>query len=141
MALAGRKGHLAIVDMKTLNLFREFQVRETVRDVVFLHNELFFAAAQKKQNSQHVDLRKFEVIQTLHGHAKTLDFSQKGLLACASGSVIQIHGDLSGSHKNLSRYMTHSMAKGYQTQKVVFRPYGDVLAIGHSAGWSSILIP
>lgn len=24
------------------------QVRETVRDVVFLHNELFFAAAQKK---------------------------------------------------------------------------------------------
>ena len=25
-----------------------FQVRETVRDVVFLHNELFFAAAQKK---------------------------------------------------------------------------------------------
>ncbi|CAH9082467.1 unnamed protein product [Cuscuta epithymum] len=264
MALAGRKGHLAIVDMKTLNLVRELQVRETVRDVVFLHNELFFAAAQKKypyiynrdgtelhclkehgpvlklqflknhfllasvnkfgqlhyqdtttglmvgnyrtglgrtdvmkanpfnsvitvghsggtvsmwkptsaaplvkmlchhgpvnalafhsngnlmatagmdRKIKIWDLRKFEVVQTLHGHAKTLDFSQKGLLACASGSIIQIHGDLSGSHKNLTRYMTHSMAKGYQTQKVVFRPYEDVLAIGHSAGWSSILIP
>jgi len=28
--------------------FLLFQVRETVRDVVFLHNELFFAAAQKR---------------------------------------------------------------------------------------------
>nr|GMD26092.1 probable U3 small nucleolar RNA-associated protein 7 [Ipomoea batatas] len=34
--------------MKNLNLIKELQVRETVRDVVFLHNELFFAAAQKK---------------------------------------------------------------------------------------------
>ncbi|KAG9139722.1 hypothetical protein Leryth_016668 [Lithospermum erythrorhizon] len=48
MTVAGRKGHLAIVDMKDMSVIKEFQVRETVRDVVFLHNELFFAAAQKK---------------------------------------------------------------------------------------------
>ncbi|KAM0988234.1 hypothetical protein ACFX13_012443 [Malus domestica] len=48
MAIGGRKGHLAIVDMKTMRLIKEFQVRETVRDVVFLHNDLFFAAAQKR---------------------------------------------------------------------------------------------
>ncbi|CAK9159639.1 unnamed protein product [Ilex paraguariensis] len=87
MAVAGRKGHLAIIDMKNMGLMKELQVpvhfvdmfskclglpslhqhvkqhwippkfcscclvvelvRETVRDVVFLHNELFFAAAQK----------------------------------------------------------------------------------------------
>nr|GME02639.1 probable U3 small nucleolar RNA-associated protein 7 [Ipomoea batatas] len=307
MALAGRKGHLAIVDMKNLNLIKELQVRETVRDVVFLHNELFFAAAQKEvryfssKNSLHFifrtsvviqmlycfffwvmretrsqyqrvcigysyiynrdgtelhclkehgaalklqflknhfllasinkygqlhyqdittgemvgnyrtglgrsdvmqvnpfnsviavghsggtvsmwkptsaaplvkmlchngpitalafhsnghlmatagmerkiklwDLRKYEVLQTLPGHAKTLDFSQKGLLASAMGSSVQVLGDLSGS-QNYSRYMEHSMAKGYQIQKALFRPYEDVLAIGHSMGWSSILIP
>ncbi|XVE78507.1 hypothetical protein DITRI_Ditri13aG0150600 [Diplodiscus trichospermus] len=263
MAVAGRKGHLAIVDLKTLNLIKEIQVRETVRDVVYLHNELFFAAAQKKypyiynregtelhclkehgavlrlqflrnhfllasinkfgqlhyqdvtmgemvgnfrtgsgrtdvmqvnpfngvvalghssgtvtmwkptsaaplvkmlchpgavsslafHPNGHLmatsgkerkikiwDLRKFEVVQTLPGHANTLNFSQKGLLAAATGSFIQISADFSGS-QNYSRYMTHSMAKGYQVGKVLFRPYEDVLGIGHSMGWSSILIP
>ncbi|KAL4378680.1 hypothetical protein GQ457_02G005760 [Hibiscus cannabinus] len=263
MAAAGRKGHLAIVDMKTLNLIKGIQVRETVRDVAYLHNELFFAAAQKKypyiynrdgtelhclkehgavlrlqflknhfllasinkfgqlryqdvtmgemignfrtglgrtdvmqvnpyngvvalghssgtvtmwkptsavplvkmlshpgpvsslafHPNGHVmatsgrenkikiwDLRKFEVIQTLPCHAKTLNFSQKGLLAAGTGSFIQILADFSGS-QNYSSYMTHSMAKGYQVGKVLFRPYEDVLGIGHSMGWSNILIP
>lgn len=263
MAIAGRKGHLALVDMKDLNLIKEFQVMETVRDVVFLHNELFFAAAQKKypyiynregtelhclkehgsvlrlqflknhfllasinkfgqlhyqdvttgsmvgsfrtglgrtdvmqvnpfngviatghsggsvamwkptssaplvkmlchqgpisalafHPNGHLmatsgserkiklwDLRKFEVLQTLPGHAKTLDFSQKGLLAYGTGSFVQILGDLCGA-QNYTRYMAHSMVKGYQIGKILFRPYEDVLGIGHSMGWSSILIP
>ncbi|KAK4276578.1 hypothetical protein QN277_014710 [Acacia crassicarpa] len=263
MALGGRKGHLGIVDLMNMNLIKEFQVRETVRDVTFLHNELFFAAAQKKytyiydrhgtelhclkehgpvlrlqflknhfllasinkfgqlhyqdvttgamvgnfrtglgrtdvmqvnpfngvvalghsggtvtmwkptssaplvkmlchhgpvsalafHSNGHLmatagkdkkiklwDLRKYEVFQTLHGHANTLDFSQKGLLAYGTGSSIQVLGDLSGS-QNYSRYMTHSMVKGYQISKLMFRPYEDVLGIGHSMGWSSILIP
>lgn len=86
------------------------------------------------------ELRKFEVLQTLPGHAKTLDFSQKGLLATGTGSFVQILGDFSGT-ENYSRYMGHSMAKGYQIGKVLFRPYEDVLSIGHSMGWSCILIP
>ncbi|XP_020222147.1 probable U3 small nucleolar RNA-associated protein 7 [Cajanus cajan] len=263
LAVGGRKGHLGIVDMISLRLIREFQVRETVRDVAFLHNELFFAAAQKKysyiynregtelhclkehgpvlrlqflenhfllasinklgqlryqdvtmgtmvgnfrtglgrtnvmqvnpfngvvslghsggtvtmwkptsssplvkmlchhgpvsalafHSNGHLmatagkdkkiklwDLRKFEVLQTLPGHANTLDFSQKGLLACGNNSSIQVLRDVSGT-QNYSRYMTHSMVKGYQIGKLVFRPYEDVLGIGHSMGWSSILIP
>ncbi|KAJ1435837.1 WD40/YVTN repeat-like-containing domain superfamily [Sesbania bispinosa] len=239
MAISGRKGHLGIVDMINLSLVREFQVRETVRDVVFLHNELFFAAAQKKYtyiynregtelhclkehgpvlrlqflknhfllatinklgqlHYQDVttgtvvghsggtvtmwkptssaplvkmlchhgpvstvafhsngnlmatagkdkkiklwDLRKFQVLQTLPGLANTLDFSQKGVLACGTGSFIQVLRDVSGT-QNYSKYMTHSMVKGYQIGKLAFRPYEDVLGIGHSMGWSSILIP
>ncbi|KAF5936298.1 hypothetical protein HYC85_027427 [Camellia sinensis] len=263
MALGGQKGHLAIIDMKNMGLIKEFQVRETMRDMAFLHNELFCAAAQKKylyiynrqstklhclkehgavlklqflknhfllasinkfgqlhyqdvttgemvgnyrtrlgrcdvmqvnpfnnvvalghsngtvtmwkptsptplvkmlanhrpvsalafHSNGHLmattgmdrkiklwDLRKFEVLQTLPGHAKTLDFSQKGSLATATSSFVRILGDFSGS-QNYSRYMGHSMAKGYQVNKVLFRPYEDVLGIGHSMGWSSILIP
>ncbi|XAR68272.1 hypothetical protein NMG60_11003348 [Bertholletia excelsa] len=263
MAVAGRKGHLAIIDAKNMGLIKEFQVRETVRDVVFLHNELFFAAAQKKYlyiyncdgtelhcmkehgvvlklqflknhfllasinkfgqlHYQDVttgvmvanyqtglgrsdvmqvnpfngvvalghssgtismwkptsaaplvkmlchhgpvsslafhsngclmatagrdkkiklwDLRKFEVVQTLPGQEKAMDFSQKGLLATGTGSFVQILGDFSGS-QSYNRYMTHSMAKGYQVHKLLFRPYEDVLGIGQSMGWSSILIP
>jgi hypothetical protein len=48
LVLAGRKGHLAIMDWKQARLIMELQVRETVRDVKYLHNELFFAVAQKK---------------------------------------------------------------------------------------------
>lgn len=86
------------------------------------------------------DLRKFEVLQTLPGNAKSMQFSQKGLLAAATGSFVQVLRDSSGSQE-YSRYMNHSVAKGYQIRKVQFRPYEDVLAIGHSMGWSSILIP
>ncbi|KAM2888628.1 hypothetical protein FF1_012332 [Malus domestica] len=267
MAIGGRKGHLAIVDMKTMRLIKEFQVRETVRDVVFLHNDLFFAAAQKRypyiynrdgtelhclkehgavlrlqflknhfllasinnfgqlhyqdvtmgemvgsyrtgigctdamqvnpyngvvalgqslgtvsmwkptssasllrllchrgpvsaiafHPNGHLmatagkerkiklwDLRKLgdEPLQTLPGNAKTLDFSQKGLLACqlGNGSSVQILRDLDGNQM-YKTYMNHGMVKGYQIEKLLFRPYEDVLGIGHSMGWSSILIP
>ncbi|KAL7109256.1 hypothetical protein ACP275_06G164500 [Erythranthe tilingii] len=263
MVAAGRKGHLALLDMKNMDLIKEFQVRETVRDVVFLHNQKLLAAAQKKyvymynekgtemhclkehgavtklqflnkhflltsinklgqlhfqdittgtmignyrtglgrsdtmrvnpfnnvvavghsggtvsmwkptsaaplvkmlchqgpltamafHPNGHLmatagmerkikiwDLRKYEVVQTLPGHAKTLDFSHKGLLATGTGSFVQILGALNGS-SDYSRYMGHSIVKGYQIRNVSFRPYEDVLAIGHSMGWSSILIP
>lgn len=263
MAVGGRKGQLAVVDVTNMNAVKEFQVGETVRDVAFLHNELFFAAAQKKytyiynrdgtelhclkehgavlklqflknhfllssinkfgqlhyqdvttgemigtyrtglgrtdvmrvnpfnsvlslghsngtvtmwkptsnaplikmlchhgpltslafhpnghlmatsgfdQKIKIWDLRKYECLQTMPHHAESLDFSQKGLLAAAKGSFVQILQD--GSNSQYYRlYMKHSMAKGYQTKKVLFRPYEDVLGIGHSKGWSSILIP
>ncbi|PWA46676.1 transducin/WD40 repeat-like superfamily protein [Artemisia annua] len=48
MVAAGRKGHVALIDLHTMKPIKDMQVRETVRDVVFLHNELFFPAAQKK---------------------------------------------------------------------------------------------
>ncbi|KAL3838147.1 hypothetical protein ACJIZ3_022738 [Penstemon smallii] len=264
MVAAGKKGHLALMDMKNMNLIKEFQVREKVRDVVFLHNQKLFAAAQKKyvyiysENGTEVhclkehgaatklqflnkhflltsinkrenlrfqdittgkmigsfrtglghskllevnpfnhlvavghssgtvtmwkptsatsvyqihchpgiitamafhsnghlmatagmerkiklwDLRKRgELLQTLPCNAKSLDFSQKGLLSTACGSSVHVFVDSSGS-QNYSHYMSHPMAKGYQIQKACFRPYEDVLAIGHSMGWSSILVP
>ncbi|CAK9159640.1 unnamed protein product [Ilex paraguariensis] len=114
--------------------------RGPVTALAFHPNGHLMATAGMERKIKLWDLRKFEVLQTLPGHAKTLDFSQKGLLATSTGSFVQILGDLSGS-QNYSRYMGHSMAKGYQIQKAVFRPYEDVLGIGHSMGWSSILIP
>lgn len=111
-----------------------------VSALAFHSNGHLMATAGKDKKIKLWDLRKFEVLQTLPGHAISLDFSQKGLLACGTGSSVQILGDLSGS-RNYSKYMTHSMVKGYQVQKAAFRPYEDVLGIGHSMGWSSILVP
>ncbi|KAF3330500.1 putative U3 small nucleolar RNA-associated protein 7 [Carex littledalei] len=85
------------------------------------------------------DLRKFEAIHSIQGHAQTLDFSQKGLLALANGSRVQVWRDKGGQDFGL--YMTHGIAKGYQIGTAKFRPYEDVLGLGHSMGFSSILIP
>lgn len=46
--LGGAKGHLALVDWARYHMLCEIQVKERTRDVCMLHNELFFAAAQKK---------------------------------------------------------------------------------------------
>ncbi|GAB4849203.1 hypothetical protein Ancab_004013 [Ancistrocladus abbreviatus] len=108
--------------------------------LAFHPNGHVMATAGMERKIKLWDLRKFDVLQTLPGHSKSLDFSQKGLLAAGTGSFIQVLGDFSSS-QNYTRYMTHSMAKGYQIRKLLFRPYEDVLGIGHTAGWSSILIP
>jgi U3 small nucleolar RNA-associated protein 7 len=48
LLLAGRKGHLAMVDWKTKGLVCEFQAKDKVRDVCFLQNHTMFAVAQSK---------------------------------------------------------------------------------------------
>ncbi|WFC98556.1 putative U3 small nucleolar RNA-associated protein 7 [Malassezia yamatoensis] len=48
LILGGRKGHLAAFDWQSGKLSCEIQVQETVRDVRWLHDHSFFAAAQKK---------------------------------------------------------------------------------------------
>lgn len=46
--LGGRKGHVASFEWEKFNLTNELHLRETVRDIKFLHDETMFAAAQKK---------------------------------------------------------------------------------------------
>ena len=48
MLLAGRKGHVAIVDVLRQSVLSEAYYNETVRDATFLHNVSLHAVAQKK---------------------------------------------------------------------------------------------
>ncbi|KAL1954451.1 hypothetical protein VTO42DRAFT_1175 [Malbranchea cinnamomea] len=48
LLLAGRKGHVATMDWRDGKLGCELQLGETVRDARWLHNDQFFAVAQKK---------------------------------------------------------------------------------------------
>ncbi|KAI5009533.1 hypothetical protein ZWY2020_011670 [Hordeum vulgare] len=85
------------------------------------------------------DLRKYEVVRTHHARAESLDFSQKGLLAASNGSLVEVYKD--GGGHDYKIYMKHRMVKGYQIGKVLFRPYEDICSLGHSMGFSSILVP
>ncbi|KAJ6782582.1 hypothetical protein PWT90_05698 [Aphanocladium album] len=48
LLLGGRKGHVASMDWREGKLGCEIQLGETVRDIKWLHNNQYFAAAQKK---------------------------------------------------------------------------------------------
>lgn len=48
LLLAGRKGHVATMDWRDGKLGCELNLNETVRDARWLHNNQFFAVAQKK---------------------------------------------------------------------------------------------
>lgn len=48
LLLGGRKGHVATMDWREGKLGCEIQLGETIRDVKWLHNNQYFAVAQKK---------------------------------------------------------------------------------------------
>ncbi|KAI5799842.1 NUC141 domain-containing protein [Geopyxis carbonaria] len=48
MLIAGRKGHVAGFEWREGKLASEIQLNETVRDIKWLHNDHFYAVAQKK---------------------------------------------------------------------------------------------
>lgn len=87
MLLGGEKGHLALMDWQRSQLVAEVQVRETTRDVKFLHNETFFAAAQKKYVYIY-DKRGIE-IHCLRDHveANTLEFLPHHFLLASIGDA------------------------------------------------------
>lgn len=108
------------------------------------------------------DLRKYAVLQsykTIHP-VTSLDFSERGLLAMGVGRTVQIMRDVAIKPADVT-YLSHTLqapnpalvggtgatARGkallssVATSCVRFRPLEDVLAIGHSHGLSTILVP
>jgi len=51
LLLAGRKGHVATMDWREGKLGCELQLGETIRDVKWLHNNQYFAVAQKSTST------------------------------------------------------------------------------------------
>lgn len=68
-----------------------------------------------------------------------LDVSQRGMLAAGYGRRVQIWKDALQT-KQAAPYMTHSLVTGV-LRDLSFCPYEDVLALGHSAGLTTLLVP
>ncbi|XP_068585834.1 WD repeat-containing protein 46 [Cebidichthys violaceus] len=86
------------------------------------------------------DLRAFKPLKSyfLPAGASCLSLSQRGLLAAATGDIVQVYRDV-WSAPVTKPYMAH------RVQKTVwgthFCPFEDVLGVGHGDGFTSMLIP
>ena len=87
------------------------------------------------------DIRSYKPLHeyTTPRIATTLDISDRGLLAAVSGPHVQVYKDCLSKRAN-GPYLTH-LLPGCVGDSARFCPYEDVLGIGHSKGFSSMLVP
>jgi U3 small nucleolar RNA-associated protein 7 len=121
LLLGGRKGHLASFDWRGKELQCEIQVRETIRDIHYLHNETMFAAAQKRFVYIYDDhgteihcIKKMEHVNKLTFlpyHYLLVSASERGILSYLDVSIGQIVTRHSTGLGPL-RQLTHNLYNG-----------------------------
>ncbi|KAG5501230.1 hypothetical protein JIQ42_06230 [Leishmania sp. Namibia] len=85
-------------------------------------------------------LRTLEEYAVTYGF-HTLDISSSGLVALGGGTNVHIWKDMFTTAKPSSPYMKFGLGYGNIAEQVKFCPFEDVIGIGHSRGFTSLLIP
>ena len=137
MALAGQKGHVATYDCLRSAVGTEMQLRESVHDVHYLHNETLFAVAQNKY-AYIYDAKGVE-IHCLKKHERPykLDFLPYHFLLTSVGHS----GWIKWHDISIGEYVA-----GYQTghgpaSVLRHNPSNAVSHVGHSNGVVSLWSP
>lgn len=137
LLLAGRKGHIATCEWRAGKPGCELHLNETVRDAKWLHNDQYFAVAQKKHtyiyDAAGVEihcLRKY--VETTHLEFLPYHF----LLAGIENSGFLRYTDTS-TGQIVSEYSTRKGAPTALAQN----PYNAILHVGHQNGTVSLWSP
>jgi U3 small nucleolar RNA-associated protein 7 len=137
LLLAGRKGHIATCDWRAGKPGCELHLNETIRDAKWLHNDQYFAVAQKKHTYiyDHAGveihcLRKY--VETSHleflpYHFLLAGIENSGFLRYTDTSTGQIVAE-------------QSTRKGAPTA-LAQNPYNAILHVGHQNGTVSLWSP
>ncbi|PNH04286.1 putative U3 small nucleolar RNA-associated protein 7 [Tetrabaena socialis] len=137
MLMGGRLGHLALMDWQRSHLVCEVQVRETVRDVTFLHNETFWAAAQRKYVYVY-DKRGLE-IHCLRDHTEVhaLDFLPHHFMLVSVGE----HGVLRYQDTSTGHIVAQHKTKLGPCATMRHNPHNAVVCLGHARGCVTMWTP
>ncbi|KAK9822240.1 hypothetical protein WJX81_004686 [Elliptochloris bilobata] len=137
LLLGGRRGHIALLDWQRAKLLCEVQVRETLRDVQFLHNDQFFAAAQKKYMYIY-DKRGIEV-HCLKEHiaARRLDFLPYHFLLTSIGEA----GVLWYQDTSTGRIVAQHRTRLGACDVMRHNPWNAVQCLGHVNGTVTMWTP
>ncbi|CAI5520985.1 unnamed protein product, partial [Closterium sp. Naga37s-1] len=139
LLLGGRKGHLAVVEWRRCHVTTEIQVRETVHDVCFLHNEQFFAAAQKRYtfiyDKRGIELHCLKNI-TGSGALRLQYLPHHMLLASISkGGVLDYVDTTTGRH------VAQCKTRKGRCDAITADSRTGVISLGHSNGTVSLWSP
>lgn len=135
--LGGRKGHLAMMDCERLSTVCELHVRETVRDVQFLHNETMFAVAQR----EHVyiyDKRGIELHRLGdHTGVSRLEFLPYHHLLTSVGKAGILRYQDTSTGQIIAKHKTKKGPCATMRQN----PWNAVMCLGHGDGQVTMWTP
>ncbi|CAM1509464.1 Fc.00g032030.m01.CDS01 [Cosmosporella sp. VM-42] len=137
LLLGGRKGHIATMDWREGKLGCELQLKETVRDVKWLHNNQFFAVAQKKY--VYIYDRNGVELHTLRKHQEVtqMEFLPYHFLLATIGTV----GLLKYQDTSTGQLVAEIPTKLGQPVSLGQNPYNAVLHVGHQNGTVTLWSP
>ncbi|KAL8447259.1 hypothetical protein Emed_004470 [Eimeria media] len=137
LLLGGQRGSMAMFDCQSLKPLCELNVKETVRDVKFLQNHTFWAAAQKKYvyiyDSQGIEIHCLRDLMMTY----CLDFLPYHYLMVSVGEFGQLvyydvsTGQIAGKH-NTRRGPCNVMRQN---------PRNAVMHLGHTKGTVTLWTP
>ncbi|KAK3314935.1 WD40-repeat-containing domain protein [Apodospora peruviana] len=137
LILAGRKGHVATMDWREGKLGCELQLGETIRDARWLHNNQYFAVAQKKyvyiydQNGVELHCLK------KHVEVSHMEFLPYHFLLATLG----INGQLKYQDTSTGNIVAEIATKQGTPVSLAQNPYNAVLHVGHQNGTVTLWSP
>lgn len=137
LLIGGRKGHVALMDWRKGVLGCELHLGETVFDVKWLHNNQYFAAAQKKYsfiyNQDGIEVHRLKhLVEMTH-----LDFLPYHFLLAASGK----QGWLKYTDTLTGQLVAEHRTKMGPVQLMCQNPYNAVMHLGHANGTVLLWLP
>ncbi|CEL00632.1 WD40-repeat-containing domain protein [Aspergillus pseudodeflectus] len=137
LLLAGRKGHVATMDWRNGKLGCELHLRETVRDARWLHNNQYFAVAQKKSvyiyDSKGVELHCLDRIV----EPCFLDFLPYHFLLASA----QMSGHLKYTDTSTGQLVAEFPTKVGAPTSLAQNPWNAIMHVGHQDGTVTLWSP
>ncbi|KAF1351431.1 small nucleolar ribonucleo protein complex subunit [Delphinella strobiligena] len=137
LLLAGRKGHVATMNWRDGKLGCELHLGETVRDAKWLHNNQFFAVAQKKYvyiyDAQGVEIHNLQD----HIDVTHMEFLPYHFLLATIGSA----GYLKYQDTSTGRLVAQMPTKQGSPTAFGQNPHNAILHVGHQNGTVSLWSP
>ncbi|KAK4455553.1 hypothetical protein QBC34DRAFT_315659 [Podospora aff. communis PSN243] len=137
LLLAGRKGHVATMDWREGKLGCELQLGETIRDSRWLHNNQYFAVAQKKYvyiyDANGVELHCLRK----HVEVSHMEFLPYHFLLATLG----INGQLKYQDTSTGQLVAELPTKLGTPVSLTQNRYNAILHVGHQNGTVSLWSP
>ncbi|TLD28430.1 hypothetical protein PspLS_03147 [Pyricularia sp. CBS 133598] len=137
LLIGGKKGHVATFDWREGKLGCEIQLGETVRDVKWLHNNQYFAVAQKK--TVYIYDRNGVELHNLRKHINVthMEFLPYHFLLCTASDT----GMLKYQDTSTGQIVSEVASKLGPTQSLVQNPWNAILHMGHNNGTVTLWSP